>query len=519
MCIRHNLCHVCMILRVSYTTNHSSPVLLLVLGMGEAELPDLVPWCLSSLSIETSPVERSGAAQGLAEICLALSATRIEEVLEEALCLQNSQSSASREGLLWLLAFLPAVMEEGFADHIGETLPVVLKGLSDNTEGVREVAMRSGQVFVSCHGRNHSDEVLPPLLTGMFDTDWRIRESSVTLLGELLYLIGEAKAVGLSNREAEGGDIAEGGYLSSLSKVITTIREHVGKDMADNILSSLYIVRNDNSVSVRQCALTVWKSVVANTPRVLREIMPTLVQQIISMLSSGGGSGVDEGSFEPDFEEDQDEEEEGQEIDIRGGKQSVSSGASEQSTVAGRALGELVRKLGDHVLPLIIPYLQDGLGSTTDHLRQGVCLGLSEILKAASAKQITAYIDTLVPALQQAVSDASSHVRSLAAQAFHALARAIGPAAFDSVLPPLLNTIAEGYAAGRKGGEEEENFALLGLEDIASHRPRDLLEYLIPVLLETPLQAWAAHALGRLAICASKNIHHHVSRNNEDCLL
>jgi hypothetical protein len=496
----------------------------LMLGMGEAELPDLVPWCLASLSIETSPVERSGAAQGLAELCLALGADRVEAIVEEALLLQDSYSAASREGLLWLLAFLPAVMEESFAEYISDTLPVVLKGLSDNVESVREVAMRSGQVFVSCHGRNHSDEVLPPLLTGMFDPDWRIRESSVTLLGELLYLIGEAKAVVLSNREAEGGDIAEGGgggYLASLSKVILTIREHVGKEMADNILSSLYIVRSDNSVSVRQCALQVWKSVVSNTPRVLREIMPTLVQRIISMLSSSkeeGGGGAAGDVFEPDFEEDlgiEDDEQRGEVAAAAprgvGGK---SSGASEQSTVAGRALGELVHKLGDHVLPLIIPYLQEGLGSTTDHLRQGVCLGLSEVLKAASAKQITAYIDTLVPALQQAICDPSSHVRSLAAQAFHALARAIGPQAFDSVLPPLLSTIAEDYELLREGegkGREEGSCALLGLENIASHRPRDLLEYLIPILLESPLQAWAANALGRLAMCANKNIHHHVS--------
>ena len=480
----------------------------LMLGMGEAELPDLVPWCVTSLSIETSPVERSGAAQGLAEICMALSEERVDEILEEALKLQFSYSSSSREGLLWLLAFLPAVMEEKFADHICNTLPVVLKGLSDNTEGVREVAMRSGQVFVSCHGRNHSDEVLPPLLTGMFDPDWRIRESSVTLLGELLYLIGEAKAVGLSSREADGGDIAEGGYLSSLSRVITTIREHVGQTMADNILSSLYIVRSDNSVSVRQCALQVWKSVVANTPRVLREIMPTLVQQIITMLSSSGDEGNSMDTFEPDFEDDEDldEDEPTMEVVSKGAK----SGASEQSTVAGRALGELVRKLGDHVLPLIIPYLQEGLTSTTDHLRQGVCLGLSEVLKAASAKQIIAYIDTLVPALQQAISDSSSHVRTLAAQAFHALARAIGTQAFDSVLPPLLSTIAQDYESQEAVSDEEISYALLGLEDIASHRPRDLLEYVIPILLDAPLQAWAANALGRLARCANRNIHHHV---------
>ena len=37
----------------------------------------------------------------------------------------------------------------------------------------------------------------------MFDADWRIRQSSVKLLGELLYLVGDTKAVGLADENDE----------------------------------------------------------------------------------------------------------------------------------------------------------------------------------------------------------------------------------------------------------------------------------------------------------------------------
>ena len=88
--------------------------------------------------------------------------------------------------------------------------------------------------------------------------------------------------------------------------------------------------------------------------------------------------------------------------------------------MAGRSLGELVRKLGDRVLPTVVPLLQaqlttvntsgagmgagsgyaGGEGDEAEAMRQGVCLGLVEILAAASKAQVETYIGTLVPALQ-----------------------------------------------------------------------------------------------------------------------
>jgi hypothetical protein len=47
-------------------------------------------------------------------------------------------------------------------------------------------------------------------------------------------------------------------------------------------------------------------------------------------------------------------------------------------------LGDLVRKLGERVLPEIIPILEKGLDSQQSDQRQGVCIGLSEIMTACS---------------------------------------------------------------------------------------------------------------------------------------
>ena len=47
-------------------------------------------------------------------------------------------------------------------------------------------------------------------------------------------------------------------------------------------------------------------------------------------------------------------------------------------------MGDLVRKLGERVLPEIIPILEKGLDSPHSDQRQGVCIGLSEIMAACS---------------------------------------------------------------------------------------------------------------------------------------
>jgi hypothetical protein len=52
--------------------------------------------------------------------------------------------------------------------------------------------------------------------------------------------------------------------------------------------------------------------------------------------------------------------------------------------IAARTLGDLVRKLGEKILPEIIPILEAGLRSDKSDERQGVCIGLSEIMKSTS---------------------------------------------------------------------------------------------------------------------------------------
>ena len=110
---------------------------------------------------------------------------------------------------------------------------MVLSGLSDTAESVREVALRAGQVMVSCLGTRHALLLLPSLQEGLFDEDWRIRHSSLSLLGDLLFLTSETRATASSpglgaaaDEEGEGEDGLEdeGTTGTTSAKAVATLR-------------------------------------------------------------------------------------------------------------------------------------------------------------------------------------------------------------------------------------------------------------------------------------------------------
>ncbi|KAF9968995.1 translational activator of GCN4, partial [Actinomortierella ambigua] len=230
--------------------------------------------------------------------------------------------------------------------------------------------------------------------------------------------------------------------------------EVLGRERRDRILASLYIVRADSSAVVRHASLTVWKSLVNNTPRMLREILSTMMALIIRNLASS---------------------------------------SYDRRMVAARTLGDLVRKLGEAVLSEIIPILEAGLDSTESDTRQGVCIGLSEIMATAGKTHVADYVDSIIPSVRKALLDESPEVREAAAQAFDTLHQCVGPKAIDEILPSLLASLHTG---------DKSAYALEGLKEIMAVRSNVVFPVLIPTLIAQPITAFNARALGSLVSVA-----------------
>ncbi|KAH0448399.1 hypothetical protein IEQ34_022199 [Dendrobium chrysotoxum] len=388
----------------------------LIRGMGEENFPDLVPWLLETLKSDNSNVERSGAAQGLSEVLAALGKDYFEHILPDIIRNCSHQRASVRDGHLTLFKYLPRSLGVIFQNYLHTVLPAILDGLADENESVRDAALSAGHVFVEHYATTSLPLLLPAVEDGILNDNWRIRQSSVELLGDLLF-----KVAGTSGKALlEGGSDDEGSSTEAHGRAIIEV---LGRDKRNVVLAAIYMVRSDVTLSVRQAALHVWKTIVANTPKTLKEIMP----------------------------------------------------------VAGRSLGELVRKLGERVLPSIIPFLSQGLNDPDASRRQGVCIGLSEVMASAGKQQLLSFMDDLIPTIRTALCDSMPEVRESAALAFSTLYKSAGMQAIDDIVPTLLKALED---------EETSDKALDGLKQI--------------------LSAFSAHALGALADVAGSALNFHV---------
>uniref|UniRef100_A0AAQ4QL94 GCN1 activator of EIF2AK4 n=1 Tax=Gasterosteus aculeatus aculeatus TaxID=481459 RepID=A0AAQ4QL94_GASAC len=406
----------------------------MVKGMGESCFDDLLPWLMETLASEQSSVDRSGAAQGLAEVMAGLGVEKLDKLMPDVVQTASKIDIAShvRDGYIMMFIYLPLTFGDKFTPYVGPIIPCILKALADENEYVRDTALRAGQRIISMYAETAIALLLPELEQGLFDDLWRIRFSSVQLLGDLLFHISGVTGKMTTETACEDDNF---GTAASNKAIIGAL----GGVRRNRVLSGLYMGRSDTQLVVRQASLHVWKIVVSNTPRTLREILPTLFTLLLGFLAST---------------------------------------CPDKRTIAARTLGDLVRKLGEKILPEIIPILEQGLRSDKSDERQGVCIGLSEIMKSTSKDAVLVFSESLVPTVRKALCDPLEEVREAAAKTFEQLHATIGHQALDDILPTLLKQLDD---------EETAEFALDGLKQVMAVKSRSVLPYLVPKLTAPPV--------------------------------
>lgn len=425
--------------------------------VGEEEMKDVLDWLIEKVYEDSTVAERSGAAQGLADLLASVNPTRFQQVLDELLKNSSHPRACVREGVLWTISFLPSTLGERFAKLIPVILPSIISGLADESDMVAEVALRAGQVLVKTYAKTQMSVVLPPLKAAMMDDDWRIRQSSIQLMGELLYTLGHTKAVGISESENDTG--------LSTDAVELRLQKELGMDTWIEVMSALFFLTTDVTAAVRQSSVQVWKSVVNNTPRTLKKLLGELTSLCFNMLTSD---------------------------------------SENKRTLAARCLGELVQKLGEFVIPHVLRVLNEGLENEDPVVRQIICIGFVQVLTNCSSAVLKSWGDQFLESLKVSICDESEYVRAAAAEALTELQRRGSGNAFEAILPILLGDLED-------PNEERQHRALNGLKQIILLQGRQVINILLMRLTAKPYTVSHMRIMQQIIPSTTKFLHFFLS--------
>ncbi|KAK9324958.1 armadillo-type protein [Lipomyces orientalis] len=428
----------------------------LIEKLGEEQMPDLIPKLLNMLRADDNEGDRLGAAQALSEAVSGLGVRKLEELLPAILKNVSSPKANIRESFMNLMIFLPAAFGNNFSPYLARVIPPILAGLADDVEPIRDISLRAGRMIVKNYATRAVDLLLPELERGLSDESYRIRLSSIELTGDLLFQI-----TGISGKSTQPEDEEE---ETMGVEVHSSLREVLGQERRDRILAALYVCRSDVTAVVRNAAVEVWKSLVPNTPRTVKDILPVLSQLIIRRLSSSD---------------------------------------DDQRENASQTLADLVRRFGESLLTQFLPTLESGLFSNDPDLKQGICVALSELIEATPPNILASHESALMAFVRSALVDSDANVREAAAHTFDTLHEIFGDAAVNQILPHLLNLL-------QTDGQSE--YALAAFKEIMSMKSHVIFPVLIPVLLKAPVTAFNARALGSLAEVAGSALYEHLEQ-------
>ena len=242
--------------------------------------------------------------------------------------------------------------------------------------------------------------------------------------------------------------------------------EVLGQERRDRILSALYIARQDISGIVRIAAAQVFKTLVSNPQRTVREMLPTMTNMIVKNLAS-----ADE----------------------------------ERRQGSARTLGDIVRKFGQSTLSELLPVLQEGLHSHDAVHVQGICIAFVEIMSSASKESLETFQDILCDSVREALRHPNPNVQKAAAGSFETLQQQFPSKAIESIIPTLLRQLESDV-------ESESEIALVAMREIMKGRSNArILGSLLPSLTAVPITPVNAKALSSLAEAAGSAIYPRLS--------
>ncbi|EEA25943.1 hypothetical protein EYB25_003176 [Talaromyces marneffei] len=423
---------------------------------GPTETEGYISQLLEQLLQSKKYASRRGAAYGLAGIVqgrgiTALRKYRIMSSLTDAL--DNKKDPNQRQGALLAYELFSAVLGRVFEPYVIQIVPHLLTSFGDPSIDVRDACLDASKTCVASLSSYGVKQILPTLLEGLDDTQWRSKKGACDLLGAMAYLDPQQLAISLpdiippltvvlndSHKEVRNaanrslqrfGEVISNPEVKSLVGILLKALSDPTK-YTDEALDSLIKVSFVHYLDAPSLALVVrilerGLSDRSNTKRKAAQIIGSLAhlterKDLISHLP----------------------------ILVAGLRLAIVDPVPTTRATASKALGSLIEKLGEDALPDLIPSLMATLKSDTG---AGDRLGSAQALSEVLAGLGTTRLEETLPTILQNVSSSKPSVREGFMSLFIFLPACFGNSFatyLNKIIPPILAGLADDIEAIRE---------------------------------------------------------------------
>jgi HEAT repeat protein len=156
---------------------------------GISEPVRLVDKLLAQSTTASRYAERRGAAYGLAGVVqgLGISAMKTYNIIERLRQSLEKKQFESRQGAMFTIETLSLTLGRLLEPFITQVLPLLLIAFGDATADVREATVDASKALMSSVSGYGVKLILPSLLSGLEEKQWRTKKGAIELLGSMAY--------------------------------------------------------------------------------------------------------------------------------------------------------------------------------------------------------------------------------------------------------------------------------------------------------------------------------------------
>lgn len=400
------------------------------------------------------PAQR-GAAYGLAGIVAGrgIAALREFQIMSNLkAATESKKDQIARQGAFLGYELLSTILERIFEPYAIQVIPQLLSGFGDSNQGVREACEDAAKQFNKTLSSYGVQQILPTLLEGLDEPQWRSKKGACDMLGTMSHLSPEQLALRLPD------------IIPPLTAVLNDSHKEVRAAANRSLKQFGEVISNPEIKSIVDILLKALSDPTKYTDEALDVLIkvqflhyldaPSLAL-VVRILERGLGDRSQTKRKSASIIANLAHLTERKDIVahlpmlVAGLRIAVVDPVPTTRATAAKALGSLVEKLGEDALPDLIPSLMAALKADTGAGdRFGSAQALSEVLAGLGTNRLEETLPTILQNAQSSKSSTREGFMSL----FIYLPACFGNSFanyLSKIIPPILSGLADDIEAIR----------------------------------------------------------------------